>query len=134
MCEAKRKRGRPTVATDEKRAQVRRMAKIGMRTKDIAAILGISNKTLYNSFSEDLAAGEAEASNELTKTAFNLALNGNVPMCIFLLKTRLGYKDKQVLEHTGLDGGPIKTDGVQELKVEFVTPPKSDDDDKTDNC
>ena len=34
---------------------------------------------------------------------------------IFWLKTRAGWKEKQVVEHSGIDGEPIKTAAILEV-------------------
>lgn len=110
------------VPTDEKRAIVRALAKYGVRQHDIAVQIGVAKGTLVKYYSEDLDAGMAEAAEGLAKTAYQMAMDGDVRMMIFLLKTRLGYRETTRIECSGPDGEPIKTE--QAIRVTFVRPHK----------
>ena len=110
------------VPTDEKRAIVRALAKYGVRQHDIAVQIGVAKGTLIKYYSEDLDAGMAEAAEGLAKTAYQMAMDGDVRMMIFLLKTRLGYRETTRIECSGPDGEPIKTE--QAIRVTFVRPHK----------
>lgn len=110
------------VPTDEKRAIVRALAKYGVRQYDIAVQIGVTTKTLTKYYSPELDAGMAEAAEGLAKTAYQMAMDGDVRMMIFLLKTRLGYKETTRVECSGPDGEPIKTE--QAIRVTFVRPHK----------
>lgn len=110
------------VPTDEKRAIVRALAKYGVRQHDIAVQIGVAKGTLAKYYSEDLDAGMAEAAEGLAKTAYQMAMDGDVRMIIFLLKTRLGYRETTRIECSGPDGEPIKTE--QAIRVTFVRPHK----------
>ena len=110
------------VPTDEKRAIVRALAKYGVRQHDIAVQIGVAKGTLIKYYSEDLDAGMAEAAEGLAKTAYQMAMDGDVRMMIFLMKTRLGYRETTRIECSGPDGDPIKTE--QAIRVTFVRPHK----------
>ena len=110
------------VPTDEKRAIVRALAKYGVRQHDIAVQIGVAKGTLIKYYSEDLDAGMAEAAEGLAKTAYQMAMDGDVRMMIFLMKTRLGYRETTRIECSGPDGEPIKTE--QAIRVTFVRPHK----------
>ena len=110
------------VPTDEKRAIVRALAKYGVRQHDIAVQIGVAKGTLVKYYSEDLDAGMAEAAEGLAKTAYQMAMDGDVRMMIFLMKTRLGYRETTRIECSGPDGEPIKTE--QAIRVTFVRPHK----------
>lgn len=110
------------VPTDEKRAIVRALAKYGVRQHDIAVQIGVTTGTLVKYYRDDLDAGMAEAAEGLAKTAYQMAMDGDVRMMIFLLKTRLGYKETTRVECSGPDGEPIKTE--QAIRVTFVRPHK----------
>ena len=110
------------VPTDEKRAIVRALAKYGVRQYDIAVQIGVTKGTLVKYYSAELDAGMAEAAEGLAKTADQMAMDGDVRMMIFLLKTRLGYKETTRVECSGPDGAPIQTE--QAIRVTFVRPHK----------
>ena len=110
------------VPTDEKRAIVRALAKYGVRQHDIAVQIGVTTGTLVKYYSEDLDAGMAEAAEGLAKTAYQMAMDGDVRMMIFLMKTRLGYRETTRIECSGPDGAPIQTE--QAIRVTFVRPHK----------
>lgn len=110
------------IPTDEKRAIVRALAKYGVRQHDIAVQIGVTKGTLVKYYSEDLDAGMAEAAEGLAKTAYQMAMDGDVRMMIFLLKTRLGYRETTRIECSGPDGEPIQTE--QAIRVTFVRPHK----------
>lgn len=110
------------IPTDEKRAIVRALAKYGVRQYDIAVQIGVTTGTLVKYYRPELDAGMAEAAEGLAKTAYQMAMDGDVRMMIFLLKTRLGYKETTRVECSGPDGEPIKTE--QAIRVTFVRPHK----------
>ena len=110
------------VPTDENRALVRALAKYGVRQHDIAVQIGVSTGTLTKYYSAELDAGMAEAAEGLAKTAYQMAMDGDVRMMIFLLKTRLGYRETTRIECSGPDGAPIQTE--QAIRVTFVRPHK----------
>ena len=110
------------VPTEENRALVRALAKYGVRQREIAVQLGVRTGTLIKYYSAELDAGMAEAAEGLAKTAYQMAMDGDVRMMIFLLKTRLGYKETTRVECSGPDGAPIKTE--QAIRVTFVRPHK----------
>ena len=110
------------VPTEEKRAIVRALAKYGVRQHDIAVQIGVTKVTLVKYYRDDLDAGMAEAAEGLAKTAYQMAMDGDVRMMIFLMKTRLGYRETTRIECSGPDGEPIKTE--QAIRVTFVRPHK----------
>lgn len=110
------------VPTDENRTIVRALAKYGVRQREIAVQIGVSTGTLIKYYSAELDAGMAEAAEGLAKTAYQMAMDGDVRMMIFLLKTRLGYKETTRVECSGPDGAPIQTE--QAIRVTFVRPHK----------
>lgn len=111
------------VPTDEKRALVRALAKYGVRQHDIAVQIGVATTaTLTKYYRAELDAGMAEAAEGLAKTAYQMAMDGDVRMMIFLLKTRLGYRETTHIECSGPDGAPIQTE--QAIRVTFVRPHK----------
>jgi hypothetical protein len=76
----------------------------------IASILGISAETLYRKCQEDNKMGfdeysaqkKGEGKELLRAKQFQLAMNDNVPMNIWLGKQYLNQKDKSEFEHEGI--------------------------------
>lgn len=102
---------RPKKAISE--VQVLRLAKIHCTNGEIASIFGVSVDTIERRFAGILHKGREEGRTRLRRKQFTVAMKGNVAMLIWLGKQVLGQKDKQELNHTGADGGPI------DIKHEF---------------
>jgi hypothetical protein len=121
----KRPRGRPVaIKGDAKTMQTLiGLGQIQATTKETAAVLGISEPTLFEFFAREPKAREAwdrareQGRASLRRTQLRLA-EKNAAMAIFLGKNLLGQSDKQELEHSGPQGAPIETSGT--LRVEFV--------------
>ena len=93
------------------------MAAVGTRYVDIAHKLEITDDTLRKHYKAELEDGRIDANAQIANTLFQQAKKGNMTAAIFWLKTRAGWKETQVTELTGEDGGPIKG-----LEVRFVKP------------
>ena len=100
--------GRPAhQPTDQNRLQVKTLAAVGIRHEDIALKLGISADTLTKYYRQELDDGRIDANSQIGKSLYEQAKNGNTAAMIFWLKTRAGWKETQVQEHTGPDGQPL---------------------------
>lgn len=62
---------------------------------------------MRNYYSRELSTASYEWIDDVATTLVAQAKEGSVPAGIFLLKTRAGWKETQVNELTGKDGGPI---------------------------
>lgn len=95
-------------------SEIRRLSALQVSEAEAAAFLGIRLKAFKEMLRVDVAARDAwEQGRELGKVSlrraqFNLA-ERNPSMAIFLGKQYLGQNEIQVIEHSGRDGGPIKT-------------------------
>lgn len=78
--------------------QVLRLAEIGTPNVDIAYVMGCSPDTIENRFRAELDKGRANGRTRLRQRQMELALEGNVPMLIWLGKQMLGQTDKQELK------------------------------------
>lgn len=76
--------------------------------ENIAAIIGCSHETLRKHYPGELERGTAKAGFGVTDGLHKLAQKGNVAALIFLAKAKLGWSEKQVLEHQGAGGGPVR--------------------------
>lgn len=95
--------------TDENKRIVKMLAAVGVRHEDIAAKLDISSDTLVRKYKKELDEGRVDANAAVAQTLFQQAKSGNITAAIFWLKTRAQWKENHVIEHSGLNGDPIKT-------------------------
>lgn len=109
--------GRPRIEiSDEDFAKLTNMVRIQCTAEECALVLGLSPDTLdrrlkergYEGFAEFYKAHTAEGRASLRRMQWRAAENGNTGMLVWLGKQMLGQRDKT--EHTGKDGGPIKTE------------------------
>ena len=111
-------RGRKSHRPSERDKEfVRMLAAMNVSQDDIATKMGISDDTLRKHYKSELEDGRIDANASIGQTLFQQAKNGNTSAAIFWLKTRAGWKETNVTEITGEDGGPIKG-----LEVYFVAP------------
>lgn len=104
---------KPTPAT---RKLVRALAQRAITQKKIALRLGIANKTVLEKhyrkeLDEGYLATEVNIASGLLRTALNAKHPKSVTASIWWEKSRYGYKDRVVTEHTGPGGGPIPVAG-----------------------
>jgi len=101
---------KPFKPTEKDRKQVSSMAAFGTPQENIARVMGIAPKTLRLHFRDELDNGSTIADAAVAQSLYNKAI-GNGPQavtaCIFWAKTRMGWKEKQVYEHTGAGGAPL---------------------------
>ena len=103
----KKGRGVEHKPTDESRRLVKALASVGTRHEDIAIKLEISADTLTRKYRRELDEGRIDANASVAQTLFQQAKAGNMTAAIFWLKTRAGWKETNVSEITGADGGDL---------------------------
>lgn len=108
----KSKGGRPShQPTDASRKQVESMAGYGIPEDDIALSLDISAPTLRKHYRRELDMGHIKANSAVAQSLFKKATGDgsqSVTAAIFWAKTRMGWKETVVSEHTGKDGTPLQ--------------------------
>ena len=122
---------KPFVATEDQRQQVERLAGVGCTAEEILHCTAwgrapISEATLRRHFEPELARGQAAALSRLKSTAYDLAVNGDKTMLIFLLKVRCCWRETMRVENTGPDGEPLAAPVLQAqlyLPCKDTTPP-----------
>lgn len=110
------------VLSEKQVASIEAMAGYGMSIEKIAHVLGMSKATMERRMrdtpgemgaKEAVDRGRAKAEAEVTQTAHKMAASGKEPgMTQFWLQCRAGWTkepETQKIEHTGKNGGPIKT-------------------------
>lgn len=97
--------------TDEQREMVEAMVAYGIPQEDIAKVVGIDPKTLRLHYRDEIDTGATKAIALVAGKLFKTATGDPGPQAttsqIFFLKTRAGWKETQVNEHTGKDGTPL---------------------------
>jgi hypothetical protein len=94
--------------TEKDRDTVKRLSALGCPHEDIAIRLKISADTLVKYYQEELDEGRIDANAAIAGTLFNQAKKGNTAAAIFWLKTRARWKETQVNEVSGVNGGEIR--------------------------
>jgi uncharacterized protein YjcR len=87
--------------TEESKRVARTLSAVGITYEDIANKLDISSDTLVKYYKKELDAGRVDANASIGQTLFQQAKDGNTSAAIFWLKTRAGWKETQVNEHSG---------------------------------
>ncbi len=122
--------GRPEYEpTEADRNTVRAMAACGMTQESIARCIGtdgIDPKTLRVHFRNELDTAMDKANARVGQVAFQKATEGEAWAVCFWLKTRAGWQEKQVIEHTGPDGKPLLD--VAAVEAFFAARKNRDDD------
>jgi len=100
--------GKEHKPTQDNRDLVKKLSAFGTTYEDIAKKLKISSDTLVKYYIQELEDGRIDANASIAGTLFQQAKNGNTAAAIFWLKTRARWRETQVTEHSGLDGGEIR--------------------------
>ena len=115
----RRGRGRLHQPTEASRKQVEALASYGVPRNEIAKVVGICGHTLTNHYSETLETAAIKANSLVAQSLFNKATKGegssSVTAAIFWLKTRACWRERDIHEVTGPDGGPIQMVDVSKL-------------------
>lgn len=111
------KRGaKPWEPTDADRKLVEKMAACGIPHAQISKVIGKDLKTIYKYFRDELDTAMAKANANVAAALYQSAIKGNVSAQIFWCKTRLGWKETQVMEQPQ----------QQPMQVQFVDGPKQE--------
>jgi hypothetical protein len=101
--------------TEDQRELVQQLAAFGLRHSDICIFVKttsgkhISEPTLHKYFSDELDTGRVKANVRIAQTLYKKAMAGDTACLIFWLKTQGGWSEKQKVELTGSNGGPIQS-------------------------
>jgi hypothetical protein len=84
------------------------MALAGFTVKQVCAALKLSAETLAKHYDDEMKNGRTKVMTQVVGSLAQRAISGSDTAAIWLTKTRLGWTDRQNVELTGADGGPIK--------------------------
>lgn len=74
--------------------QVETLAGINCTVAEIAAVVKCDKRTLERRFAANIEKGREHGKSSLKRKMWDIAMGGNVTMCIWLSKQMLGYTDK----------------------------------------
>lgn len=106
------KPGKPEhIPTEDTRRRVKLYVMAGNTHLEICKFLGIgSTSTLHKYYKDELTTALSDANAAVAGRLYRAAVgDGNIPACIFWLKTRAGWKETIKNEHTGAEGKPIES-------------------------
>lgn len=115
------KGGRPRFElSDEDFDRLVAMIRIQCTQDEICGVFGVTAETLNaslqergeGSFSTLYKKHQDEGKASLRRAQWKAAQDGNPTMLVWLGKNMLGQTDRQAIEHSGPDGGPIQTEEV----------------------
>ena len=99
----------PFDPTDEQRRIVRALAAVGVPQQSISNHLEIDAKTLRKHLRRELDGGMLEANVKVAQTLFSMAtVDRNVAACIFWMKARGGWREKNALDTDGNAQQPLQ--------------------------
>lgn len=84
------------------------LAAIGTPTATIARMVNISTATLHKHYQDDLDLGAAKAGEVVGGKIFEAAKKGEPWALTLWAARRLGWKETNVQQQTGEDGGPVE--------------------------
>ena len=103
--------------TEKTRAEIIALRSYGVPIKEVAAYIGIDDKTLYKYYRDELENSAIKANANVGKFLYQAASgqalttgathSDCVRAAMFWAKTRMGWKETNVQEVTGANGDPI---------------------------
>ena len=91
-----------TAVVDEEVAQqVRELARLGLSKNAVRLFLKMRFDSFDRLYGEAYLEGQASMQRRLAGLAMEQAEAGNVPMLMYLCKTKLGWNETSVVEHVG---------------------------------
>jgi hypothetical protein len=111
----KNKGGRPKwEPTEDEIAQIGKLAALGLDADHMAWFLDKGRSVFFErmkempSFADAIKSGRAKADGKALNALWKKIDGGDTACILFYIKTRLGWKEVSVTEHTGKDGAPIQ--------------------------
>lgn len=92
----------------------------GMTQKQVAMAVGRSEDSLQRKCKDEIANGAAKCNAKVVEKLFQKCMKGDTIALLFWCKARLGWQDRQRVEHTGADGGSIKLETVEAEANDFT--------------
>lgn len=84
------------------------MSLAGFTVRQVCEALKVSPETLAEHYDDEMKHGRTRMMTDVVGSLAQRAIAGSDTAAIFLAKARLGWSDRQQVELTGKDGGPIE--------------------------
>ena len=81
--------------------QIREMGRLGLSKSSTALAARITPYLLDKYYSEEFLEGQSQMQKGLATVAISEAMNGNTPVLLHLLKTKLGWSEQHQIEISG---------------------------------
>lgn len=118
----------PHKPTDKTRAEVSALYSFGVPLKDVAAYIGITDKTLSKHYADELARAKTQAHGNVAKFLYKAASGAAledgasyadcVRAAMFWAKTQMGFRETHHVDHSSEDG---TMSPPASIRIEFVT-------------
>ena len=89
------------VRNEDVASQVRDLGRLGLSKGNAAIAVRLTPYLLDKYYLEDYLEGVTQMQRGLASVAIAEAMNGNTPILLHLLKTKLGWSEQQIVEHVG---------------------------------
>ena len=84
------------------------MSLAGFTVRQVCEALKVSPETITDHYDHEMKHGRTNMMTQVVQSLAQRAISGSDTAAIFLAKARLGWSDRQQVELTGKDGGPIE--------------------------
>ncbi|PYJ10810.1 MAG: hypothetical protein DMF06_05235 [Verrucomicrobia bacterium] len=108
-----RRKQRAWKPTNKQRHMVSLASAAGLNAEEIAGVIGVGVFTLRKYCKEELAAGCDIINARVARKLYDRCMKGDTIALIYWTKARMGWRDRQTVEHVGRDGGPLQLEHVQ---------------------
>lgn len=81
--------------------KVMEMARVGLSKTAVAILCGLTRNELYKHYLDDYERGQSNMEHIVAAAAMEQVMAGNPQMIMFVAKTKLGWSEHNVIEHTG---------------------------------
>lgn len=109
------------ISSDVARRAVEHYVFLGLPAHDIAEMMGVSESTLWRYYGDIISDAGKSNLAYIADSMMHKALTGDTTAAIFILKARAGWRDRDRLEVTGKDDGPIEiAGGRQEVVARII--------------
>lgn len=92
---------RVRVKDPEVSQKVMEMARVGLSKTAVAILCGLTRNELYKHYLDDYERGQSNMEHIVAAAAMEQVMAGNPQMIMFVAKTKLGWSEHNVIEHTG---------------------------------
>ena len=120
------RRGGKMTLTDDEIANIQKLAAV-LNFQQICDFLGVGDTYVKSQMKdrpevkEAFHKGRNSAIATVAKGLLQKALDGNLTAQIFYLKTQAGWREKESIELTGKDGGPIETKDMSDDPIGILS-------------